>query len=92
MVDVEEEVETGTVVEVVVVDGSLLLVVVVIVVGGTVEGIVDVEGSVVVLPKLVVVGLGMVVDTDVLDERMVVVVSDGTSVVETEIVVVGQCW
>ena len=45
-----------------------------------------------VLAKLVVVVLGMVVDTDVLDESMVVVVSDGGSVVDTVRVVVGQCW
>jgi len=95
--DIVEEVVLGADVMVVVEglrdDGSLLLlVVVVVVVGGTVEGIVDVESSVVVLPKVVVVGLGVVVDTNVLDEGMVVVVSDGTSVVDDAIVVVGQCW
>ncbi len=89
-----EEVETGAVVEVVVVDGSLLFVVVVVVVGSSKKGREVTEGrSVVVLAELVVVGLVVVVDTDVvLDEGEVVVVSDGASVVDTVRVVVGQCW
>ncbi len=58
----------------------------------TVEEVVVAERVVVVLAKLVVVGLGMVVGDDVLDEGMVVVVSDNGSVVDTNIVVVGQCW
>ena len=75
-------------------DGSLLwwrcVVVVfmtVVVVSGTVEEVVDVEGSVVVLSKLVVLVLGMVVDTDVLDSGKVVVVLDAS----TSVVVVVQC-
>ena len=77
----------------VVVDGSLLFVVVVVVVGFSKEGGEITEGVVVVLTKLVMVGLVVVVDTDVvLDEGEVVVVSDGASVVDTVRVVVGQCW
>ena len=75
------------------VDGSLLFVVVVVVVGFSKKGGVVTKGVVVVLAKLVVVGLVVVVDTNiVLDESKVVVVSDGTSVVDEPIVVVGQCW
>ncbi len=92
VVTIEDGVGGSEVVVVGSVDGSLLFVVVVVVVGGTVEEIVVVKGSVVVFPKVVVVGLGVVVDTDVLDESMVVVVSDGGSVVDTVRVVVGQCW
>jgi hypothetical protein len=81
---------------VVVSDDSLLLVVVAVfavVVTGTVEEVEVAKGPVVVLAKIVVVGLGMVVGTDVTDEGKVVVVSDGgTPVVDTAIVVVGQCW
>jgi len=78
---------------VVVVSDGLVLggVAVVVVVGGTVEEVEGVERSVVVLAVLVVVGLWMVVDVDVIDEGVVVVVSDGASVVGGIRVVVGQC-
>ncbi len=103
---VVEEVVLGTDVVVVVEsggdDGSLLFVVVVVrvvvivvEVGLTVEGgkVSPVSPGVVgVLPKLVVVGLVVVVITDELDESKVVVVSDGASVVDDARVLVGQCW
>ncbi len=60
----------------------------VVVVGRTIEKVVDVEGSVVVLSIDVVVVLRMVVDTDVLDSGKVVVVLNGGS---TSDVVVVQC-
>ena len=62
-----------------------------VVVGGAEEGLVVTKNVVVVFPVLVVVGLGMVVDDNVFDEGVVVVVSDDGSVVDTDIVVVGQC-
>jgi len=102
---VVEEVVLGTDVVVVVEsggdDGSLLFVVVVVRVVIVVEVGLTVEGGKVspvspgvvgVLPKLVVVGLVVVVVTDELDESEVVVVSDGASVVDDARVVVGQCW
>ena len=64
---------------------------VVVVVGFTEEGVVVAE-RVVGMFALVVVVLGMVVFNMVVDEGVVVVVSDGTPVVDTNIVVVGQCW
>ncbi len=82
-------VDTVTVGRVVVVgvDGSLLFVVVVKT-GGTVEGV----GPIVVVVAFGVVSFGVVVvGTTEVDVNVVVVVSDGTSVVDTERVVVGQC-
>ena len=85
----------------VVVDGSLLLVVVVVGasivvtgrvvkgIGGSVSVVVGNE-TVVVGPKVVVVGMVMEDDDEMVG--WVVVVSDGTSVVEEVRLVVGQCW
>ena len=63
-----------------------------VVVGLAEEGVVVTKRVVVVFPVVVVVGLGVVVFNMVVDEGVVVVVSENGSVVDTNIVVVGQCW
>ena len=64
---------------------------VVVVVGFTKESVEVTKLVVVVLAKLVVVGLGMIVIGDVLDEGMVVVVlNGGAPVVDVDRIVVGQ--